>query len=138
VLGTEDLIPGPGVARFDYALEGAYVRFADIAVAGHKGFVSPSLSKSRTQLGISCQRAPLNCYAPYIGNPCPRDKPGIQNWTSVPAAVDYSEREREAVTGSAYGELYRRRHAGRTPRRVMVHKTTEFKQDEVDGQTYTR
>jgi hypothetical protein len=30
-------------------------------------------------------------------------------------------------------ELYRRRHAGRTPRRVMVHKTTEFKRDEVDG-----
>jgi hypothetical protein len=30
-------------------------------------------------------------------------------------------------------ELYRRRHAGRTPRRVMVHKTTEFKPDEVDG-----
>lgn len=30
-------------------------------------------------------------------------------------------------------ELYRRRHAGRSPRRVMVHKTTEFKRDEVDG-----
>ncbi len=30
-------------------------------------------------------------------------------------------------------ELYRRRHAGRTPRRVIVHKTTEFKRDEVDG-----
>ena len=30
-------------------------------------------------------------------------------------------------------DLYRRRHAGRTPRRVMVHKTTEFKPDEVDG-----
>ena len=29
--------------------------------------------------------------------------------------------------------LYRRRHAGRSPRRVMVHKTTEFKQDEVRG-----
>ncbi len=29
--------------------------------------------------------------------------------------------------------LYRRRHAGRSPRRVMVHKTTEFKRDEVDG-----
>ena len=30
-------------------------------------------------------------------------------------------------------ELYRRRHAGRSPRRVVVHKTTEFKPDEVDG-----
>jgi len=30
-------------------------------------------------------------------------------------------------------ELYRRRHAGRSPRRVMVHKTTEFKRDETDG-----
>lgn len=30
-------------------------------------------------------------------------------------------------------DLYRRRHAGRTPRRVMVHKSTEFKRDEVDG-----
>jgi len=30
-------------------------------------------------------------------------------------------------------DLYRRRHAGRTPRRVFVHKTTEFKQEEVDG-----
>ena len=30
-------------------------------------------------------------------------------------------------------DLYRRRHAGRSPRRVMVHKTTEFKPDEVDG-----
>lgn len=30
-------------------------------------------------------------------------------------------------------ELYRRRHAGKSPRRVMVHKTTEFKRDEVDG-----
>ena len=30
-------------------------------------------------------------------------------------------------------DLYRRRHAGRTPRRVMVHKTTEFKNDEIDG-----
>ncbi len=30
-------------------------------------------------------------------------------------------------------ELYRRRHAGRSPRRVMVHKTSEFKIGEVDG-----
>ena len=30
-------------------------------------------------------------------------------------------------------DLYRRRHAGRTPRRIMVHKTTEFKHDEVTG-----
>jgi hypothetical protein len=30
-------------------------------------------------------------------------------------------------------DLYRRRHAGRAPRRVMVHKTTEFKSDEIDG-----
>ena len=30
-------------------------------------------------------------------------------------------------------DLYRRRHAGRSPRRVMVHKTPEFKPDEVDG-----
>jgi hypothetical protein len=30
-------------------------------------------------------------------------------------------------------DLYRRRHAGRSPRRVMVHKTTEFKSQEVDG-----
>lgn len=30
-------------------------------------------------------------------------------------------------------DLYRRRHAGRSPRQVMVHKTTEFKRDEVDG-----
>lgn len=30
-------------------------------------------------------------------------------------------------------DLYRRRHAGRSPRRVMVHKTTEFKWDEIDG-----
>ncbi|MEM9316239.1 MAG: hypothetical protein AAGA95_16590 [Pseudomonadota bacterium] len=30
-------------------------------------------------------------------------------------------------------DLYRRRHAGRSPRSVVVHKTTEFKRDEVDG-----
>ena len=30
-------------------------------------------------------------------------------------------------------DLYRYRHAGRSPRRVMVHKNTEFKKDEVDG-----
>ena len=30
-------------------------------------------------------------------------------------------------------DLYRRRHAGRSPRRVMVHKTTEFKPEEVGG-----
>lgn len=30
-------------------------------------------------------------------------------------------------------DLYRRRHAGRSPRRVMVHKTTEFKKQEIDG-----
>lgn len=30
-------------------------------------------------------------------------------------------------------DLYRRRHAGRSPRRVMVHKTTEFKREEIDG-----
>jgi hypothetical protein len=30
-------------------------------------------------------------------------------------------------------DLYRRQHAGRSPRRVFVHKTTEFKRDEVDG-----
>jgi hypothetical protein len=30
-------------------------------------------------------------------------------------------------------DLYRRRHAGRSPRRVMVHKTTEFKDEEVEG-----
>jgi hypothetical protein len=30
-------------------------------------------------------------------------------------------------------DLYRHRHAGRAPRRVMVHKTTEFKNGEVEG-----
>lgn len=30
-------------------------------------------------------------------------------------------------------DLYRRRHAGRSPRRVMVHKSTEFKLGEIDG-----
>ena len=30
-------------------------------------------------------------------------------------------------------DLYRRRHAGKSPRRVMVHKMTEFKPDEIDG-----
>lgn len=30
-------------------------------------------------------------------------------------------------------DLYRRRHAGQTPSRVMVHKTTEFKNDEISG-----
>lgn len=30
-------------------------------------------------------------------------------------------------------DLYRRRHAGRSPRRVIVHKSTEFKADEVAG-----
>jgi hypothetical protein len=30
-------------------------------------------------------------------------------------------------------DLYRRRHAGRTPRKVTVHKTTEFKKEEIDG-----
>ena len=30
-------------------------------------------------------------------------------------------------------DLYRRRHAGSSPRRVMVHKSTEFKEDEVEG-----
>lgn len=30
-------------------------------------------------------------------------------------------------------DLYRRRHAGQSPRRVMVHKTTEFKAPEIDG-----
>lgn len=30
-------------------------------------------------------------------------------------------------------DLYRRRHAGRTPRKIIVHKTTEFKKDEVEG-----
>ncbi len=30
-------------------------------------------------------------------------------------------------------DLYRRRHAGRTPRKVIVHKTTEFKPEEVEG-----
>jgi argonaute-like protein implicated in RNA metabolism and viral defense len=29
--------------------------------------------------------------------------------------------------------LYQRRHAGRPPRRVVVHKTTEFKPDEIEG-----
>ena len=30
-------------------------------------------------------------------------------------------------------DLYRRRHAGRSPRKVIVHKTTEFKPDEIEG-----
>jgi hypothetical protein len=30
-------------------------------------------------------------------------------------------------------DLYRRRHAGQSPRRVMVHKTTEFKREEIEG-----
>jgi hypothetical protein len=30
-------------------------------------------------------------------------------------------------------DLYRCRHAGRLPRRVMVNKTTEFKLEEMDG-----
>jgi hypothetical protein len=29
--------------------------------------------------------------------------------------------------------LYQRRHAGRSPKRVSIHKTTEFKQDEING-----
>ncbi len=29
--------------------------------------------------------------------------------------------------------LYQRRHAGRPPRRVVIHKSTEFKRDEADG-----
>jgi hypothetical protein len=30
-------------------------------------------------------------------------------------------------------DLYRRRHAGRSPRRVIVHKSTEFKTEEIEG-----
>lgn len=30
-------------------------------------------------------------------------------------------------------DLYRRRHAGQSPRRVIVHKSTEFKREEIDG-----
>ncbi len=30
-------------------------------------------------------------------------------------------------------DLYRRRHAGHTPRRVIVHKSTEFKKEEIEG-----
>lgn len=30
-------------------------------------------------------------------------------------------------------DLYRRRHAGRSPRRVIVHKSTEFKKEEIEG-----
>src|SRR5882762_5428152 len=30
-------------------------------------------------------------------------------------------------------DLYRRRHSGRSPRRVTVHKTTEFKKEEIEG-----
>ena len=30
-------------------------------------------------------------------------------------------------------DLYRRQHAGKSPRRVMVHKSTEFKEEEVEG-----
>ena len=30
-------------------------------------------------------------------------------------------------------DLYRHRHAGHAPRRVMVHKTTEFKKEEIEG-----
>lgn len=30
-------------------------------------------------------------------------------------------------------DLYRRRHSGRTPRRITVHKATEFKPEEIDG-----
>ena len=30
-------------------------------------------------------------------------------------------------------DLYRRRHAGRSPRRVMVHKNTKFKPEEIEG-----
>ena len=30
-------------------------------------------------------------------------------------------------------DLYRRRHAGRSPLRMVVHKSTEFKQDEIEG-----
>jgi hypothetical protein len=29
--------------------------------------------------------------------------------------------------------LYQRRHGGRSPKRVIVHKSTEFKPDEIDG-----
>jgi hypothetical protein len=36
-----------------------------------------------------------------------------------------------AMTRSLH--LFRRRHAGRSPRRVTVHKTTEFKPDEIHG-----
>jgi hypothetical protein len=29
--------------------------------------------------------------------------------------------------------LYQRRHGGRSPKRVVIHKSTDFKPDEVDG-----
>lgn len=40
--------------------------------------------------------------------------------------------EMRRVMARSYA-LYQRRHAGRSPRRVVVHKTTEFKQDEIEG-----
>lgn len=43
-----------------------------------------------------------------------------------------SRTEMRRVTARSLS-LYQRRHAGRPPRRVIVHKTTEFKPDEVEG-----
>lgn len=60
--------------------------------------------------------------------------------------VAYDAREAKVERGNPYlsrdemfrvmtrsMDLYRRQHAGRSPRRIYVHKTTEFKRDEVDG-----
>jgi hypothetical protein len=43
-----------------------------------------------------------------------------------------SRHEMQRVMGRSL-ELYQRRHAGRSPRRIVVHKSTEFRYAEVDG-----
>jgi hypothetical protein len=76
---------------------------------------------------IGVQRLPLS-------RPCKQQVSAVRKRTTCASGDDpfLSRNEMRRVMARSLS-LYQRRHAGRFPRRVVVHKTTEFKEEEVSG-----
>ena len=94
-------------------------------------------------IGISYALRPVESHQPRFVTCCSQvfdaDGAGLEFVAYDTAGVDVQRKNPflshtemfRVITRSL--DLYRRRHAGRSPTRVMVHKSTEFKGAEIDG-----
>ncbi len=110
VLETEDLIPGPSVALFDYAFQRAYLRFADVAATGirvafrHR---SQRIVHSPSPLTRERDRDRLPSHKRQRGHRRPARAPDFTRMSTVGVrrtATAVSARELRAYLGSLSGE----------------------------------